>query len=206
MENQDFDFDLKKFLIENTLTPQSAGQVEYEGKVKSTYPKVGTEYEIIDYGTDTWTDDWIYKGKVNGVHLFTSAKQMDDDTIELSDEDLQEYIKDGAIKPDVGPKGKDKYGRSPVGVREKKEPEEGEVTGKDVKTGDKATKLATLQKALRQVESKKNELVSKYKAGELPLEQYKQAIGDIPEKIKTLRGGIAKLERKLHLDENPESM
>ncbi len=77
-----------------------------------------------------------------------------------------------------------------------------EPTAKDVTKGDSAIRsLIDKQTRLNQLIKIEDNLLGKYKAGELTIDQFKTQIGDIPQQIKTLR---ADLESELSIDDEDE--
>ena len=84
--------------------------------------------------------------------------------------------------------------------REGVEPEEDsldqEPTTKDIKSTKSTVDLAKKQNQLATLLKHKDELVSKFKSGELTIDQYKEKIGNIPQHIKTLTADIERLEAK----------
>ena len=78
------------------------------------------------------------------------------------------------------------------------EPEEDgldqEPSAKDIKSTKGTADLAKKQNQLATLLKHKDELVSKFKSGELTIDQYKEKIGNIPQHIKTLTADIERLE------------
>jgi hypothetical protein len=70
---------------------------------------------------------------------------------------------------------------------------EKEPTGKDIKASEPQSKgLTKKQVDLKALEDQKDALLMQLKSGQLSLDQYKAAIGNIPAKIKKLRADIEK--------------
>lgn len=80
------------------------------------------------------------------------------------------------------------------GVESEEDTIQDEPTAKDIKSTKGTKDLAKKQDQLAVLLRHKDELVDKYKSGELSIEDYKQKIGNIPQHIKTLTADIERLE------------
>jgi hypothetical protein len=70
---------------------------------------------------------------------------------------------------------------------------EQEPTKKDIQVGDKMVGvLGGSQSRLQTLMSQKDAILSKFKSGEISIDQYKQEIGNIPQQIKNLQAAIEK--------------
>ena len=69
-----------------------------------------------------------------------------------------------------------------------------EPTAKDVKSNKSTGDLAKKQYQLASLIKHKDDLVMKFKSGELTIDQYKEKIGNIPQHIKKLSLDIENLE------------
>jgi len=74
-------------------------------------------------------------------------------------------------------------------------------------TGDQSTRsLYGKQEKLQQLLDKKDVILMQYKSGQMSLDQYRDAIGNIPQQIKTLRDQIAaSLEADTDLGDEEEN-
>lgn len=80
-----------------------------------------------------------------------------------------------------------------------------EPSAKDIKAGSKSTaSLAKKQNQLAVLLKHKDELLNKFKSGEITLDQYKAQIGNIPQHIKTLTADIERLEGNAGAEELEE--
>jgi hypothetical protein len=69
-----------------------------------------------------------------------------------------------------------------------------EPSAKDIKSTKGTADLAKKQNQLATLLKHKDELVGKFKSGELTIDQYKEKIGNVPQHIKTLTADIERLE------------
>jgi len=81
-----------------------------------------------------------------------------------------------------------------------------EPNSKDIKPSKSTDNLAEKLYQLASLLKRKDELVSKFKSNEINFDQYKQMIGNIPQKIKTLRADIETLESQAagNMDESKD--
>lgn len=108
-----------------------------------------------------------------------------------------------SIDPYGGEYSKDKWGRDIDSQEFPEKDYEREPTAANVKT-DRATKnLYSKQEKLQDLEDKKDALLMQLKSGQLSLDQYKAAIGNIPAQIKKLRADI---EAALGVDGDEEEL
>ena len=128
------EFNIKKFLVENSLTRMSA--MEEDDNTNLTMP-VGDDEEMFDDGSEEEDqDDWSTASTDNGDF-------------------------------------------------------EKEPTTKDVKQGDASlTGIHKKQAQLQDLEAQKDRLLMQLKGNVIGLDQYKQAIGNIPMQIKKLRADL----------------
>jgi len=128
------EFNIKKFLVENSLTRMSA--MEEDDNTNLTMP-VGDDEEMFDDGSEEEDqEDWTTASTDNG---------------------------DFDVEP----------------------------TAKDVKQGDASlTGIHKKQAQLQDLEAQKDKLLMQLKGDVIGLDQYKQAIGNIPMQIKKLRADL----------------
>jgi hypothetical protein len=128
------EFNIKKFLVENSLTRMSA--MEEDDNTNLTMP-VGEDEEMFDDGSEEKDqEDWSTASTDNG---------------------------DFDVEP----------------------------TAKDVKQGDTTlTGIHKKQAQLQDLEAQKDRLLMQLKGDVIGLDQYKQAIGNIPMQIKKLRADL----------------
>lgn len=160
-------FNLQKFLIENGLTKRARLKEDAETK---------TDAEKLAMGAEEGDDDVLDAGSENDP--INDPENLKADTIGTSaNVELPKTVRSVKGKQLGGGGGKGLEVNPDAGITPSNKP---------------VRDLQAKQTKLKDLEDKKDALLMQLKSGQLTLDQYKSAIGNIPTQIKKLRADIDK--------------